>query len=46
MVTLIDVQEAMMGNNDIGTLQQHLTEVKEGKRRFENAFQAVSRKNC
>ena len=32
-----------MGNNDIGTLQQHLTEVKEGKRRFENAFQAVSR---
>jgi serine protein kinase len=43
MVTLIDVQEATMGNNDIGTLQQHLTEVKEGKRRFENAFQAVSR---
>jgi serine protein kinase len=32
-----------MANNDIGTLQQHLTAVKEGKRRFENAFQAVSR---
>jgi serine protein kinase len=32
-----------MDNNGIGTLQQHLTAVKEGKRRFENAFQAVSR---
>lgn len=32
-----------MGNNDIGTLLQHLTAVKEGKRRFENAFESVSR---
>ena len=32
-----------MGISDIGTLQQHLTEVKEGKRRFENAFEAVTR---
>jgi serine protein kinase len=32
-----------MNSTSIGTLQQHLTEVKEGKRRFENAFQAVSR---
>jgi serine protein kinase len=32
-----------MGNSDIGTLQQHLTEVKEGKRRFENSFESVSR---
>jgi serine protein kinase len=36
-------REDTMGTNDIGTLQQHLTEVKEGKRRFENAFEAVSR---
>lgn len=35
--------EEIMDNNGIGTLQQHLTAVKEGKRRFENAFQAVSR---
>src|SRR6266581_33572 len=32
-----------MNSTSIGTLQQHLAEVKEGKRRFENAFQAVSR---
>ncbi len=32
-----------MASNDIGTLLHHLTEVKEGKRRFENAFQAVTR---
>jgi serine protein kinase len=32
-----------MGTKNIGTLLQHLTEVKEGKRRFENAFEAVSR---
>src|SRR5512136_1239000 len=32
-----------MASNDTGTLLHHLTEVKEGKRRFENAFQAVSR---
>ena len=32
-----------MGTNDIGTLQQHLTAVKEGTRRFENAFESVSR---
>ncbi len=32
-----------MGNSDIGTLLQHLTAVKEGKRRFENAFESVSR---
>src|SRR5512136_2320910 len=32
-----------MGANDIGTLQQHLTAVKEGTRRFENAFESVSR---
>jgi serine protein kinase len=36
-------REDTMGTKDIGTLQQHLTEVKEGKRRFENAFEAVSR---
>jgi serine protein kinase len=32
-----------MGNSEIGTLQQHLTEVKEGRRRFENAFESVTR---
>jgi serine protein kinase len=32
-----------MGTNDIGTLQQHLTAVKGGTRRFENAFESVSR---
>jgi serine protein kinase len=32
-----------MASNDTGTLLHHLTEVKEGKRRFENAFQAVTR---
>ena len=32
-----------MGNSDIGTLQQHLSAVKDGTRRFENAFEAVTR---
>ena len=32
-----------MNGTSIETLQHHLSEVKEGKRRFENAFQAVSR---
>ena len=32
-----------MAINDIGTLQEHLTAVKDGTRRFENAFEAVSR---
>jgi serine protein kinase len=35
--------EDTMGSRDSGTLQQHLTAVKEGNRRFENAFEAVSR---
>jgi serine protein kinase len=30
-------------SNNANTLRHHLTEVKEGKRRFENAFQGVSR---
>ena len=30
-------------SKDTNTLQHHLTEVKEGRRRFENAFQSVSR---
>ena len=30
-------------SNNANTLRHHLTEVKEGKRRFENAFQSVSR---
>ena len=30
-------------SNNASTLRHHLTEVKEGKRRFENAFQGVSR---
>jgi serine protein kinase len=30
-------------SNNTSTLQHHLAEVKEGKRRFENAFQGVSR---
>ena len=30
-------------SNNTSTLHHHLTEVKEGKRRFENAFQGVSR---
>jgi len=32
-----------MASNDTGRLLHHLTEVKEGKRRFENAFQSVTR---
>lgn len=32
-----------MATNNFGTLSQHLTAVKEGKRCFENAFQSVSR---
>ncbi|MCM2359502.1 MAG: serine protein kinase PrkA [Geobacteraceae bacterium] len=32
-----------MNNTSTSTLQHHLAEVKEGKRRFENAFQAVTR---
>ncbi|MGA2152499.1 MAG: serine protein kinase PrkA [Geobacteraceae bacterium] len=32
-----------MGNSDIGTLQEHLSAVKDGTRRFENAFEAVTR---
>lgn len=32
-----------MNSNDTGTLNQHLAAVKEGKRSFENAFQAVAR---
>lgn len=32
-----------MNSNDTGTLNQHLAAVKEGKRCFENAFQAVAR---
>jgi len=32
-----------MSNIENGRLQQHLTEVKEGNRRFENAFQGVAR---
>ena len=30
-------------SNNTNTLRHHLTEVKEGNRRFENAFQGVSR---
>src|SRR4051812_7893164 len=36
-------REEKMSNTDIARLQQHLTEVKEGNRRFENAFQGVAR---
>ena len=32
-----------MGNSDIGTLQQHLSAVKDGTRRFENSFESVTR---